>query len=197
MQVRIDALPSVAREDAVGLRIDVAIEDEDTGDTKWLDATVVHRSCESYREREFKSVMARNISSSTATSLAATDVLRFQTSPVLLERVTLKDEKYSRLIWIAKKQAQQKKRRQAPQFSAFCVSDFGELSPSAITMLDWLVDKRRSLAEKSGARADGVKPLELVRQFKHRLRMGIQMAIAAGSGEMLHSAGQPWGRGVA
>ena len=75
------------------------------------------------------------------------------------------------------------------QFSAFCVSGFGELSPSAITMLDWLVDKRRSLAEKSWARADGVKPLELM----HRLRMGIQMAIAAGSGERIHSAGQPWG----
>ena len=42
VQVRIDALPSVAREDAVGLRIDVALEDEDTGETKWLDATVVH-----------------------------------------------------------------------------------------------------------------------------------------------------------
>ena len=117
-------------------------------------------------------------------------MLKFQTSPVLLERATLKDEKYSRLVWIAKKQTQQKKRRQAPLFSAFCVSDFGELSPSAIIMLDWLVDKRRSLAEQEGARADGVKPLELVRKFKHKLKMGIQMAIAAGSGEMFHAAGR-------
>ena len=95
-------------------------------------------------------------------------------------------------MWIAKKQTQQKKRQQAPQFSAFCVSDFGELSPSAFTLIDWLVDKRRSLAEREERRADGLKPLDLVRQFKHNLRMGIQMAIAAGSGEMFRAAGQPW-----
>ena len=50
------------------------------------------------------------------------------------------------------------------------------------------------MAEKAGARADGVNPLEIVREFKHKLRVGIQMAIAAGSGEMFHSAGQPFGR---
>lgn len=196
VQERIDALPAVAKEDAVGLRIDVEIEDPATGETRWVDATVVHTASESYREREFKSVMARNISSSTSQALATTDVLKFQPSPVLLERTTIKNEKYSRLIWIAKKQAQQKKRKQAPTFHAFSVSDFGELSPSAFTMLDWLVDKRRSLAEQAGARADGLKPLEITREFKHKLRMGIQMAIAAGSGEMFHAAGQPWGRSL-
>ena len=196
VQVRIDALPIVDKEDSVGLRIDVELEDLSTGETKWIDATVVHTAAESYREREFKAVVARNVSASTATALATVDVLKFQTSPVLLERTTLKDEKYSRLVWIAKKQTQQKKRRQTPQFNTFCVSDFGELSPSAIIMLDWLVDKRRSLAEKAGARTDGLKPLDIVKRFKHNLRMGVQMAIAAGSGEMFHSAGQPWGRGA-
>lgn len=194
VQLRIEALPSVSNEDAVGLRIDVELEDPSTGETRWVDATVVHTAAESYREREFKAVMARNISTSTATALSATDVLKFQSSPILLERTTAKNEKYSRLLWIAKKQAQQKKRKQAPQFSTFCVSDFGELSPSAIILLDWLVDKRRSLAEQAGARADGLKPLDIVRVFKHKLRIGIQMAIAAGSGEMFHGAGQPWGK---
>ena len=151
----------------------------------------MHTAAESYREREFKAVMARNIPTSTATALSATDVLKFQSSPILLERTTAKNEKYSRLLWIAKKQAQQKKRKQAPQFSTFCVSDFGELSPSAIILLDWLVDQRRSLA---AARADGLKPLDIVRVFKHKLRIGIQMAIAAGSGEMFYGAGQPWGK---
>ena len=140
--------------------------------------------------------MARNVSTSTAAALASTDVLKFQASPIVLERSTAKCEKYSRLVWIAKKQTVQKKRRQAPQFSAFCVSDFGELSPSAFNMLDWLVDKRRSLAERAGPRSDGVKPLDIVREFKHKLRTDIQMAIAAGSGEMFHAAGQPWGRGI-
>lgn len=194
VQVRIDALPAVAKEDAVGLRIDLELEDPATGETKWVDATVVHTAAESYREREFKAMMARNVSASTAAALAATDVLKFQASPIVLERAAAKVEKYARIIWIAKKQAQQKKRRQAPVFSAFCVSDFGELSPSAFNMLDWLVDKRRSLAEQAGPRADGVKPLEIVCQFKHRLRMDIQMAIAAGSGEMFRAAGQAWAR---
>ena len=194
VQLRMDALPVVAKEDAVGLRIDVELEDPATGETKWVDATVVHTACESYREREFKAVMARNVSAATAMALGTPDVLKFQKSPVLLERVTAKNEKYSRLLWIAKKQTQQKKRRQAPQFTAFGVSDFGELSPPAINLLDWMVDKCRSMAEKAGSRADGVKPLETVRLFKHRLRTGIQMAIAAGSGEMFHSAGQPFGR---
>ena len=107
-----------------------------TGETKWVDTTVVHTAAESYREREFKSVMARNVSTSTAAALASTDVLKFQASPIVLERAGAKNDKYSRSIWIAKKQTQQKKRRQAPQFSAFCCSDFGELSPSAFNMLD-------------------------------------------------------------
>ena len=123
------------------------LEDPSTGETRWVDDTVVH-TAESYREREFKAVMARNIPTSTATALSATDVLKFQSSPILLERTTAKNEKYSRLLWITKKQAQQKKRKQAPQFSTFCESDFGELSPSAIILLDWLVDQRRSLAEQ-------------------------------------------------
>jgi len=41
---------------------------------------------------------------------------------------------------------------------------------------------------------DGRKPLELVREFKRKLNVSVQMAIAAGSGEMFHAAGQPWGR---
>ena len=191
VQLRMDALPVVAKEDAVGLRIDVELEDPATGETKWVDATVVHTACESYREREFKAVMARNVSAATALALGTPDVLKFQKSPVLLERVTAKNEKYSRLLWIAKKQTQQKKEETSPVVT---VSDFGELSPPAITLLDWMVDKCRSMAEKAGSRADGVKPLETVRLFKHRLRTGIQMAIAAGSGEMFHSAGQPFGR---
>ena len=196
VQLRIDALPAVSKDDSVGLRIDLELEDPATGETKWVDTTVVHTAAESYREREFKSIMARNVSTSTAAALASTDVLKFQASPIVLERSTAKCEKYSRLVWIAKKQTVQKKRRQAPQFSAFCVSDFGELSPSAFNMLDLLVDKRRSLAERAGPRSDGVKPLDIVREFKHKLRTDIQMAIAAGSGEMFHAAGQPWGRGI-
>ena len=62
----IDALPVVSKDDSVGLRIDLELEDPATGETKWVDTTVVHTAAESYREREFKSIMARNVSTSTA-----------------------------------------------------------------------------------------------------------------------------------
>ena len=196
VQTRIDALPAVAKEDAVGLRIDVEIENKSTGECKWVDTTVVHTVAESYREREFKSVLARNVSTSTASSLSAIDALKFQASPILMERTVAKVEKYSRLLWIAKKQTQQKKRQQAPLFAAFSVSDFGELSPAATELLEWLVDQHRHLCERMGPRSDGCKPLELVREFKRKLKASVQMAVAAGSGEMFHGAGQPWGRAL-
>jgi len=194
VQKRIDELPAVAKEDAVGLRIDVSMENKSTGECKWVDTTVVHTAAESYREREFKAVVARNVSASTATSLATIDVFKFQPSPILIERTVSKVEKYSRLLWIAKKQSQQKKRQQAPLFAAFSVSDYGELSPAAAELLDWLVDQHRHMCERMGPRADGCKPLELVRDFRRKLKVSVQMAIAAGSGEMFHAAGQPWGR---
>jgi hypothetical protein len=196
VQKRIDDLPAVAKEDAVGLRIDVAIENKHTGETKWVDTTVVHTAAESYREREFKAVMARDISASTTSALAMVDPLRQQPSPLLIERSAAKKEKYSRLLWIAKKQSQQKKRMQAPSFAAFAVSGFGELSPSALELLDWIGDQHRRLCEQMGPRADGYKPLDMVRNFRLKLKTSVQMAIAAGSGEMLHAAGQPWGRSL-
>ena len=196
VQKRIDDLPTIAKEDTVGLRIDVEMENKTTGETKWVDATVVHTAAESYREREFKAVTASNISTATAASLASVDALKFQRSPTLMERTTAKQEKYSRLLWIAKKQAQQKKRKQSPSFAAFSVSDYGELSPTAQELLDWLVDQYRHHYEHKDPRADGCKPLEMAREFKRKIKVAVQMAIAAGSGEMFHAAGQPWGRSI-
>ena len=131
----------------------------------------MHTVAESYREREFESVLARNVSTSTASSLSAIDALKFQASPILMERTVAKVEKYSRLLWIAKKQTQQKKRQQAPLFAAFSVSDFGELSPAATELLDWLVDHTDTCVKEWGPDLmDGCKPLELVREFKRKLK---------------------------
>ena len=44
-----------------------------------------------------------------------------------------------------------------------------------------------------GRRADGLSTSELVRQFRHRFKVGAQLAIAAGLGAMIQGAGQPWG----
>ena len=74
----------------------------------------------------------------------------------------------------------------------FVVSDFGELSPAATDLQEWLVDQYKKKCVKQGSRADGCSTNELVRQFKHRLKIGIQLAIAAGLGAMIQAAGQPW-----
>jgi hypothetical protein len=195
VQARIDDLPSVAREDATGLRIDVAIENEETGETKWVDVTVVHTGADSYQERELKAVGKRQIALqiSTSLSLPVPDPLKLNPSPTLVQRETAKVEKYSRLLLIAKKQAAEKKRKQIPTFSTFAVSDYGELSPVAMDLQDWLVNQYRIKCELAGKRADGRRPMDLVRDFRWRLRLGIQLALASGCGEMLNRAGAAWG----
>ena len=47
VQVRIDALPVVKRDETTGLRIDLAMENTETGEAKWVDDTVVHTGAES------------------------------------------------------------------------------------------------------------------------------------------------------
>jgi hypothetical protein len=74
----------------------------------------------------------------------------------------------------------------------FAVSDYGELAPTASDLQEWLVNQFRSKCEREGKPADGCKTLDRVRDFRHRLRVGVQMAIAAGCGEMLCRAGRAW-----
>jgi hypothetical protein len=62
----------------------------------------------------------------------------------------------------------------------------------ATDLLEWIVFQFRGKCEREGPRADGCKVLDLVRDFRHRLRIGLQLAIAAGCGEMLHRAGRAW-----
>jgi hypothetical protein len=192
VQARIDALPAVKRDDATGLRIDVAMENEETGEARWIDVTVVHTGAESYQDKELKAIVSRQITSQLSSKLSVPDPLKADPSPTLVERTTAKNEKYARLLLVAKKQALEKKRKQAPTFSTFAVSDYGELAPVAADLQEWLVHQFRLNCERGGKRADGCKTLDLVRDFRHRLRIGIQLAVAAGCGEMLCRAGQAW-----
>ena len=93
---------------------------------------------------------------------------------------------------VAKKQAAEGKRRQAPTFSTFAVSNYGEIAPVALDLQEWIVHQFRVKCEKDGARDDGCKVIDLTREFRHRLRIGVQLA-AAGCGEMLCRAGAAWG----
>jgi hypothetical protein len=192
IQAYIDALPPVKTEDSTGLRIDVAIENDDTGETKWVDVTAVHTGADSYKKKELKALANRQIAAQISANMAIPDPLKSDPSPALVERTTMKNAKYSRLLLVAKKQAAEKKRKQVPSFCTFAVSDYGEMSPAAVDLQEWLVNQFKIKCEQAGRRADGCKSVDLVRDFRHRLRIGVQMAVAAGCGEMLCRAGQAW-----
>ena len=116
--------------------------------------------------------------------------------PTLLERESAKCAKYGRLVLVAAKQRMEGKRSSLPAFTPFVVSDFGEMSPAAVGLQEWLVDQYRHRTAKLGPRSDGCATEQLVRQFRHKLKIGIQLAIAAGMGNMVQAAGQPWGDGL-
>jgi hypothetical protein len=52
VQVRIDALPILKKQELKGLRIDAAIENPVTGETKWTDVSIMHTSAASYVDVE-------------------------------------------------------------------------------------------------------------------------------------------------
>jgi len=63
------------------------------------------------------------------------------------KKKTSKRIKYSRLITVAQKQTKEKKRLQCPTFTSFIVSDFGDLSPAAVELQEWIVT---AFAKKCG-----------------------------------------------
>ena len=68
---------------------------------------------------------------------------------------------------VAKKQAREKKRRQAPQFAAVAVSNYGELAPATCEMVEWIVQKyRENEVARSGDCLDGFSVIDRVRVFR-------------------------------
>ena len=191
IQTQIDLLP-IHQGDVTGLRVDICLENPETGETKWIDTSAVHTTCASYQNKELKAIAKRNLSATMSDLHQLPNVLQHDPSPSLLDREALKMEKYSRLVMVARKQHMDGKRNILPSFVPFIVSDFGELSPAATDLQDWLVDQFRKRCAKQGSRADGCSTNDLLRQFKHRLKIGIQLAIASGLGAMIQAAGQPW-----
>jgi hypothetical protein len=193
IQKKIDALPLLAKGDATGLRIDVVMENLETGETKWVDASGVHTTSSSYRDKELKAIAKKKLSADIAQLHRLPDVFQGEPSPHLLLREFEKFEKYSRLAMVAKRQYLDGKRISQPSFTPFIFSDCGQLSPQAVELQDWLVDQYRRKCTKLGHRADGFTTAELVRVFRHNLKIRVQMAIAAGLGSMIQAAGQSWG----
>ena len=106
--------------------------------------------------------------------------LKSDPSPALVERTTMKNAKYSRLLLVAKKQAAEKKRKQVPSFCTFAVSDYGEMSPAAVDLQEWLVNQFKIKCEQAGKRADGCKPRCVIFAtacalvFKWRWRLAVE-----------------------
>ena len=50
--------------------------------------------------------------------------------------------------------------------------------------------------ERDGARADGCISADLIRSFRQKFELNVQLAIASGLGGMLLTAGQPFGHDV-
>ena len=141
-------------------------------------------------DKRVKSSCKRNLSTAVANSNSLPDALQYDPSPTLLDREAKKVEKYSRLVLMANNTG---KRSSLPSFAPFVVSDFGELSPAAADLQEWIVEQFRRKCVKQGARANGTSTSDLVRQFRHKFKVGIQFAMAAGLGAMIQAAGQPWG----
>ena len=163
VQIRIDALPILKKHELKGLRIDAALENSVTGETKWVDVSAMHTSCPSYASLEIKSAGQKVNVTNIAAAYELPDYLKTAPSPSLLKREAEKNHKYSRLIGIAQRQAKEKKRLQAPSFSAFIGSDFGDLSPVAQDLLEWIVSTYTKKCGREGERADGCSTAELTR----------------------------------
>ena len=196
VQTRIDQLPLLKKHELKGLRIDAAIENPVTGETKWTDVSITHTSSASYADTELKAVGHQINSSNIAATFELPDYLKVQPSPSLLKREAEKNFKYSRLITVAQKQTKEKKRLHCPTFTAFIVSDFGDLSPAALELQEWLVTAYAKKCERDGARADGCSSADLIRSFRQKFKLNVQLAIASGLGGMLLTAGQPFGHDV-
>ena len=90
---------------------------------------------------------------------------------------------------VAGKQFREGKRVKMPTFTPYAVS----YSETSVELHDWISDQYRFKCVKEGMRADGCTTPDLVRSFRRKLVMRTQLAIAAGIGGMLCSAGLAWG----
>ena len=69
------------------------------------------------------------------------------------------------------------------------------LHPAAVELQEWLVTAYAKKCEREGARADGCNKADMVRSFRQKFKLNVQLAVASGLGGML-TAGQPRGHDV-
>ena len=193
VQECIDQLPLVSDTQLKGLRIDASLVDPVTQETKWIDFSATQTTAASYIAAEMKNVGQKVTSTNLSSLFDLPDYAKAAPSPSLLKKEAEKTHKYSRLIIVAKRQTTEKKRSKTPLFAPFIVSSFGDLAPQAVEVQEWLVAAYARNCERLGPRSDGYSTAELVRSFRQRFKLNVQLAVAAGTGQMLIAAGQPHG----
>ena len=189
IQKKIDEIPEHAG-DMKGLRIDVSVENPITGETKWLDISVVHTSCVTYRPAELKLIAQRRLTAAVKDFYFLQDNYEHDPSPSLLAREVEKADMYGHIVVIVAKQHLDGKRSTLPTFTPFIASDYGEIAPQAIVFQEWLVNQFRLKCSRDGSKNNGHATPDLVRNFRHRFKMSVQVAIAAGMGSIIQAAGR-------
>ena len=190
-QACIDTLPITDKKDVTGLRIDLAIVNSFTGETQWIDVTSVNTAAPSCASREIHFLHDRQRAAAASASLLIPAVST-NPSPSLEHRESIKKEKYSRLVCVASRQADEGKRQRKPAFTPFAMSSTGDFGPEAWLLLEWLVNQYRQKCSRESTRPDGFTTKELTADFRHRLIVDLQFAMAIGNGNMICKAGLPF-----
>ena len=152
---------------------------------QWIDVAGVHTTAASYIPRETEIVFKRRLAM--AEHLAQKNprqALKLDPSPTVAEKAKAKAEKYRRMLILARKQLNEGKRAILPSFCSFIVSDFGEISEDGEQLQEWIVSAFRRKCKNEGS-ADGVPIEEKVRRFRRKFKLGIQLALASGLGNMI------------
>ena len=185
LQHHVDALPLLKKKDTSGLRIDLALVNPLTSETRWIDVTSVNTAGPSVISQELSHLLAKQSSALfTSNTFAST-----KPSPVLDDRESLKAEKYARLITVANRQTAEGKRLCKPIFSPCAVSTTGELGAGANLLQEWIVNQYHAKCKRSAHRSDGLTVNELVRTFRHKFKLNLQFVIAVGMGNLILQAG--------
>ena len=153
------------------------------------------RGAASYVQAELKSVGEKLTASNISATFELPDYLKATPSPSLLKREVEKTFKYSRLITVAAKQAKDKKRLQCPTFNPLHCFRFRRSFPSccrAPGMVGHCVCQE-VLCEKAQGSMDA--RVDMVRSFRQKFKLSVQLVAASGLGSMLLTSGQPVAHG--
>ena len=100
--------------------------------------------------------------------------------------------KYARLLAIARAQHNRRLRASLPEFGAFVISTLGELAPDVIVVQEFLLACYARKLRREGERRDGYTKKVLTAQFRTKMRIGLQVAVARGCAQMSINAGLPY-----